>query len=636
MKSKVFLLLLSLSLINAKYLWIGNYTNQSYSLLNISFEGKNYALIKLGNNYLLWNYSSKDYVVNSTVAFNVIKGYYVNISQNLIQQQKQQILAQINSFVSGFWKSFYDCYSLLGLTSGLSCTVANWCLACTSVPSCNAYINPIPNVPGSGSGGQIFVVWASIFASDSQLQNQSITNLRNSIATLNYSNFANNIQLAQNSISLLSKVMRNMTLNGILNMSPTRYDTFGYCLPINYNRTLFSSINSSINSLASQVYTTQKIQNIANNIANSTEQIVIIPQQQKDFAKYQEQFSLINRNYTNAVANATMALKIFKFDLLQKTLNALKANFSYYNSTISNVSQAHAVLRGLINKINEESALIFGLSQNINSSLNSTLRKAFVYYADTSNASYLTKLQNISSSLASATYENAAISYMKILNYSNTLNNLLGKGFDYYIKLGIKRLFGFGRAFSRNIYLSNTISLAVYSLFIAIIAIAVAYSPIHYFNKLKKKRKIKVNLKTKRSWYTLFAIVSLIVVVIAIYFIFLGYSLTTRAPYPLFEEELSKKAMVLVATDDYYANNCASAIANKLNASLASINPANGVCNIGNQTLEQSRCLETSPTIILELSNSTKITPVSFASSYLIVQGNSTFYSLCYISKLLR
>jgi len=636
MKSRVFLLLLSLSLINAKYLWIGNYTNQSYSLLNISFEGKNYALITLGNNYLLWNYSSKDYVVNSTVAFNVIKGYYVNISQNLIQQQKQQILTQINSFVSGFWKSFYDCYSLLGLTSGLSCTVANWCLACTTVPSCNAYINPMPNVPGSGSGGKIFVIWASIFASDSQLQDQSITNLRNSIATLNYSNFANNIQTAQNSISLLSKVMRNMTLNGILNMSPTRYDTFGYCLPINYNRTLFSKINSSINSLASQVYTTQEIQNIANNIQTSTKQIVIIPQQQRDFAKYQEQFSLINRNYTNAVLNATAALKIFKFTLLQNNLNALKANYSYYNSTISNVSQAHAVLRGLINKINEESALIFGLSQNISSSLNSTLRKAFVYYADTSNASYLTKLQNISSSLASATYENAAISYMKILNYSNTLDNLLGKGFDYYIKLGIKRLFGFGRAFSRNIYLSNTISLAIYSSFVAIIAIGIAYYPIHYFKKLKKKRKIRVNLKTRRNWYTSFVIISLIVGAIAAYFIFLGYSLTVKAPYSLFEEELSKKAMVLVATDDYYANNCASAIANKLNATLASINPSTGVCSIGNQTLEQSRCLETSPTIILKLSNSTRITPVSFASSYLIVEGNSTFYSLCDISKLLR
>jgi len=636
MKSKVFLLLLSLSLINAKYLWIGNYTNQSYSLLNISFEGNNYALIKLGDNYLLWNYSSKDYVTNSAVAFEVIKGYYINVSQNLIQQQKQQILNQINSFVNGFWKSFYDCYSLLGLTSGLSCTVANRCLACTTVPSCNAYINLIPNVPGSGSGGEIFVIWASIFASDSQLQDQSITNLKNSIATLNYSNFANNIQVAQNSISLLSKVIRNMTLNGILNASPTRRDTFGYCLPINYNRTLLSKINSSINSLASQVYTTQKIQNIANNIETTTKQVVIIPQQQREFAAYYEQFSLINRNYTNAVANATMALKIFKFDLLQKTLNALKANFSYYNSTISNVSQAHTVLRGLINKINEESALVFGLSQNISTNLNSTLKKAFVYYADTSNASYLMALQNISRSLASATYENAAIAYMKILNYSTTLDQKLGKGFDYYIKLGIKRLFGFGRVFSRNIYLSNTISLAIYSSFVAIIAIGIAYYPIHYFKKLKKKRKIRVNLKTRRNWYTSFVIISLIVGAIAAYFIFLGYSLTVKAPYSLFEEELSKKAMVLVATDDYYANNCASAIANKLNATLASINLSTGVCSIGNNTVEQSRCLETSPTIILKLSNSTRITPVSFASSYLIVEGNSTFYSLCDISKLLR
>jgi hypothetical protein len=494
----------------------------------------------------------------------------------------------------------------------------------------------MPNVPGSGSGGKTFVIWASIFASDSQLQNQSITKLKSSISTLNYSNFSSNIQVAQNSISLLSKVIRNMTLNGILNVSPKRYDTFGYCLPINYNRTLLSKINSSINSLASQVYTIQKIQNIANNIETTTKQVVIIPQQKKEFAAYYEQFSLINRNYTNAVANATMALKIFKFDVLQKTLNALKANFSYYNSTISNVSQAHAVLRELINKVNEESALVFGLSQNISSSLNSTLRKAFVYYADTSNASYLTALQNISRSLPSATYENAAIAYMKILNYSSVLDQRLGKGFDYYIKLGIKRLFGFGRIFSRNIYLSNTISLAIYSSFVVIIAIAIAYYPIHYFKELKKKRKIRVNLKTRRNWYKVFAIISLIVAAIAAYFIFLGYSLTTKAPYSLFEEELSKKAMVLIATDDYYANNCASAIANKLNATLASINPGNGICSIGNNTVEQSRCLETSPTIILKLSNFTKVTPVSFASSYLIVEGNSTFYSVCDISKLLR
>jgi hypothetical protein len=222
------------------------------------------------------------------------------------------------------------------------------------------------------------------------------------------------------------------------------------------------------------------------------------------------------------------------------------------------------------------------------------------------------------------------------LNYSTTLDQKLGKGFDYYIKLGIKRLFGFGRVFSRNIYLSNTISLAIYSSFVAIIAIAIAYYPIHYFKELKKKKKIRVNLKTRRNWYTSFVIISLIVGGIAAYFIFLGYSLTVKAPYSLFEEELSKKAMVLVATDDYYANSCASAIANKLNATLASINPSTGVCSIGNQTLEQSRCLETSPTIILKLSNSTRITPVSFASSYLIVEGNSTFYSLCDISKLLR
>jgi len=636
MKSNILLLLLSLSLINAKYLWIGNYTNQSYSLLNISFEGKNYALITLKNNYyLLWNYSSKDYVTNSAVAFNVIKGYYVNISQNLIQQQKQQILNQINSFVNGYWKSFYDCYSLLGLTSGLSCTVANWCLACTSVPSCNAYINPMPNVPGSGAGGKTFVIWASIFASDSQLQNQSITNLKNSIATLNYSNFANNIQVAQNSISLISKVIRNMTLNGILNSSSKRYDTFGYCLPINYNRTLFSKINSSINSLASQIYTTQKIQNIANSIETSTKQIVIIPQQQKDFAKYQEQFSLINRNYTNAVLNATAALKIFKFTLLQNNLNALKANYSYYNSTISNVSQAHAVLRDLINKINEETPLIFALSQNISSSLNTTLKKAFVYYIDTSNSTYLSALQNISKSLVGSTYENAAIAYMEILNYSNSLNNI-GKGFDYYIKLGIKRLFGFGRIFSRNIYLSNTISLAIYSAVIIILALVIIYLPIHYFKEQRKKRVIRINAKTRRSLYVSVAIISLVVGAIAVYFIFLGYSLTVQAPYSLFEEELSKKPLVLIATSDYFANNCGLAIANKLNASLAIINFTTGVCNINNSSYSQEHCLENSPAIILELSNSTKITPVSFASSYLIVEGNSTFFSSCDLLDLLR
>ena len=636
MKSNILLLLLSLSLINAKYLWIGNYTNQSYSLLNISFEGKNYALITLKNNYyLLWNYSSKDYVTNSAVAFNVIKGYYVNISQNLIQQQKQQILNQINSFVNGYWKSFYDCYSLLGLTSGLSCTVANWCLACTTVPSCNAYINPMPNVPGSGAGGKIFVIWASIFASDSQLQNQSITKLKNSIATLNYSNFASNIQVAQNSISLLSKVIRNMTLNGILNASSTRYDTFGYCLPINYNRTLLSKINSSINSLASQVYTTQKIQNIANSIETSTKQIIIIPQQQKDFAKYQEQFSLINRNYTNAVLNATAALKIFKFTLLQNNLNALKANYSYYNSTISNVSQAHAVLRDLINKINEETPLIFALSQNISSSLNTTLKKAIVYYIDTSNSTYLSALQNISKSLVGSTYENAAIAYMEILNYSNSLNSF-GKGFDYYIKLGIKRLFGFGRIFSRNIYLSNTISLAIYSSVIIILALVIIYLPIHYFKEQRKKRVIRINAKTRRSLYVSVAIISLIVGAIAAYFIFLGYSLTVKAPYSLFEEELSKKPLVLIATSDYFANNCGLAIANKLNASLAIINFTTGVCNINNSSYSQEHCLENSPTIILELSNSTKITPVSFASSYLMVEGNSTFFSNCDLLDLLR
>jgi hypothetical protein len=237
--------------------------------------------------------------------------------------------------------------------------------------------------------------------------------------------------------------------------------------------------------------------------------------------------------------------------------------------------------------------------------------------------------------LVGSTYENAAIAYMEILNYSNSLNSF-GKGFDYYIKLGIKRLFGFGRIFSRNIYLSNTISLAIYSSVIIILALVIIYLPIHYFKEQRKKRVIRINAKTRRSLYVSVAIISLIVGAIAVYFIFLGYSLTVKAPYSLFEEELSKKPLVLIATNDYFANNCGLAIANKLNASLAVINFTTGVCNINNSSYSQEHCLENSPTIILELSNSTKITPVSFASSYLIVEGNSTFFSNCDLLDLLR
>ncbi|MGB9703637.1 MAG: hypothetical protein ACPLXS_02920 [Candidatus Micrarchaeales archaeon] len=637
MKKAIFLVLSLLSFtIASNYLWVGNYTNQSYSFFNITFEGKKYALISLQNQYLLWNYSSKNYVTNSSIAFNVIKNYYTNLSNSLIQAQKPTIIAKINSFVNGFWRSFYDCYSLLGLTSGLSCTVANWCVACTTVPSCNAYINPMPNVPGSGSGGKIFVVWASIFASDSQIQNKSIRDLINSVSSMNVSNFNSNFLIANKSIYLISRVVRNMTLNGILNMSPTRYDTFGYCLPIQYNRTLLSQINSSLYYIYSQVYTDAKIQNIAKNIETTTMQLIIIPQQKKEFALYQAQFSLINRNYTNSVLNATNALKIFRFSQLQKDLNALKLNYSYFNSTISNVSIAHSLLRSLINRVNEESSLVLNLSKNINATLNQTFKKSFVYYIESSNSTYLEKLRNISSSLPYATYENAAIAYSSILNYSSTLDNLLKNDFVFYIKKFIKSTFGFGRVFSKNIYLSNTISLAIYSIFVISIASLIIYTPIYYYKKLKKKRKIKVNAKSRRNWYTLFVLISIIVGALAIFFIFLGYTLTVKAPYALFAEELSKKALILVATNNKEANACASSIAKNLNASFALINFTSGVCSINNSTFEKEHCLKNSPTIIIQISNFTKITPVSFASSYLIIQGNSSFFSACEISRILK
>ncbi|MDE1855578.1 MAG: hypothetical protein KGH57_04675 [Candidatus Micrarchaeota archaeon] len=686
------LLLLSISLVSSAYsLSEVNSLLASYNVpgaiisslqpVDLSYSGNHYLGMYNGSYpYFIVNLTGQySLVVNTTAIYNIIKGYTLNVSLSKINfsaLHKQMLLYERSGATP-----INDCLYETGLSSGATCTVANYCASCLSIPLCKCLLTSYgcpagTTAPGGGTSG-IFGKGIITFEGQYATMNSSFNSFLGATNSINSTNVLSSLARANAAFANITNLTHSIFLNPIFppnsNVTPNQVagcssytnqsiapwycSALGYCENVNYNYTRLAYISNLLANINKQPLSNTQIFSLAFNVS-ANESTYAYPILSK------ERLAALNKTLNKtvpgygALVNASVSLLGHVVNVtLRNQLNALMSN--YVNVTTNyfyaNLSKANITLSTQYSAVQATySSLNASYTDIVDGARNNTARVIELQLSSSSTSSAITDLALAQLAL------NSQISAGGLTNLSlldKQVDALSVKAMQYStspltfteIARGTDSPFIRGLASTLGLSYAGAVGLApllgsILSLIIGIVIVVALFFMRSY---LGLHHKLRTDRRTAQNWRRIFLGLG---VIVFIYFI-VTYSLlqgaSASAPFSAFQSAYRSASYAVVAingTPTISEVTCASkisavAVAGNKTAVVAGFK--NGICAVGNTTSTVDSCMNfyakaNIPVIVLTNSSSSSLGIYSLYGTVLRVSGNSTVMNDCYVSLLLN
>lgn len=648
--------------------------------VNLTYAGRQYLVMYNASNPLFVVNLTGAYsmVLNATSIYGIISNY--TLTTSFRQINFSALNRQMHLYVNSSASSLNDCLVETGLSSGATCTVANYCASCIFVPLCKCLLIgsgcPTGTKPPGGGVNGIFGRGIIKFENQYIALNASLGQFFGATANVNINNVLQNTAQLSSAFLNISSITRSIFLNPIFpptanvtpnliagcssyvnqTIAPWYCSALGYCSSINYNYTRLAYISSLLSGIKSLPLSNSQVFQIAYNVSNG-ESVYAYPILSKQ--RLAQLNAILNNtipgyaalvNRTSAllghISNATLQndLKAIRGNYNNVTANYFNANFTRANATLA---LQYAALSNDYAKLNNTYAAVLGYAAN-----NTAKIIALQLYSGTT-----TKLSDIAlaelalnSQISSGAISNVSGINLQLMALAQQLSQFstspltlteFARSVDAPFIRSLASALGLGYP--------NAVALAplLGSLLPLIIGAVVLVALFFFRYYMTLHHKLAVNKRTAENWRVVFvaAVVAVFLYTVATYALLSGAS--TLAPFSAFQGAYRASPSVVVAvngTPTLSEYTCASrisaqALLQNKKAVIASI--SSGLCRVGNSTSTASSCLSfyansNIPVIMLTNSTHSSIGLYSLYGTILSIWGNGTVMNSCYVSLLTR
>jgi hypothetical protein len=633
-----------------------------------------------GNLDFLVNVSSSSYslVLNSTAVFNIIRNY--TISTILNKTNFGVLSVKMHRYENSSSGLLDECFDLTGLSNGDTCTLANYCESCLTVPICKCdltgYGCPAGSTPPGGGAGGIFGTGIMQFESDYNMLNASFGIFYSSISSISKDNAATNIARIDNAFANISNITINFYKNVLFppsaNVTPdmlagcSNYisqtnapwfcNEVGYCESLSYNYTLLASIQAQLNAINMLPLSNTQILQLAQNTTKAELDYAYPVLSNQKLTVLDAMLNASLPNYKTLVNNSVVLLSHVNNGTLMRDLLILESNYSntvknYFSLNLTQANRTLAVEFANLSKV--YSVLNSSYSSVLSIAENNTAKILELQLSNSGGSQDLGNLAfaelALNSEITASNITNTTAIGGKLSALSSRLSGYSASPITFAeIARGIDGAFIRVIAKSFNLSYQGGVSLApiIGSLLSLIIGAILVLIIVIFRSNLKRNRKLVVNPKTAKNWRSVFIFLILCVVLyVEITYSLLSYA-STFAPFGAFKNVYSSSSSLVVAINgtptagEYVCTTKINAQAQKEGKTVELVQFSNGSCKAGNTTLSTDSCLnsyaETNiPVIVLSYSSQDKLNLYSLYGTVLSASGNDTVMSSCYVSLFL-
>jgi hypothetical protein len=514
--------------------FLSQYLNQS-AITNATFYNQSvgsysYIIMELSNGQII--------VVNSTHGFSVVLNTstaYSALHPYLLEKYypNSTITAQLNRDLSSFQRTsnppLNDCLVETGLSTA-TCTIANACYSCLTVPNCNDAMLQ--------TGGPTGVLGTAIvnFSQSYKQLNYSYSAYRAAVSNITVNNTYQDLLVLQDAIQNISAASSTMPHNPLFPLpqgfnpstlagcpavpipsSPWYCKSLGYCEYLNFNSTALYDMQAIVTNLLSKPVSNASIMAYAINstiAAKAFVQPIEVKAMISVLAEFYPEYNTTVLNVASLLAsfhNTSLSAQLAKlqntFGMLQSY--NLKMNASQYNKTLSaefsNLSSEYASLNSkysvLRSDVRNTTAIV--LSKELDYQIEPPKLAAVAYLQQRLNS-------RIVSGINSSQYSNISSTLQQIRSQVNGIGTpismpALVKSVDGGIITGI--IAGSTQSIPSK-EAAAPLYAAIISLIIAIVLIIAFY--FMTFHRFSKKQRLHLTHGAKRAWIFLFVILALL------------------------------------------------------------------------------------------------------------------------------
>ncbi len=668
------------------YAFLGAYISHSAintsTYHNASIGNDTYVIMRLsGNpNYFIINTTNGHYsfVIGNATAYSVLRPFAL-----VRFYPSNSTLSKLRSYMVSYQQtaassSLSDCLEETGLSTGLTCTLANGCASCQTVPVCRKFLaatntynaSTSPTTPTVASN--LAVTSISNFSTAYSSLNSSYNSYFSVLSGINYNNSYQTLLLLSDVVQRISNISTYLPRNPIFpvpaGFSPSNFSTcttyvtskapwycnsVGYCRSVTFNSTTLYSIRTTLTNLLQAPISNQSIKALSYN-ATAQAFSFLRPDLQASLS------AVIAANYGRynaTIANATTLLSTYHNSSLANAIAALQGTFSNlvgYNFRInastynSSLSSEFSNLSVVYIPLAAEYAKLKAMSTN-NTAL--VLQRELEYQSEPASlASLAYSQQSVNDLLASGINSSQYASVYAQL--SSIKAGLDGIGAPISMPAVVKGIDG-GIVSSilagSNAPLPSKLAAAplyvfLITLLIAILAIIVIYFATYHH--LKRKQRLHLHKAAKRAWILLFAV--LFIIAIAFSYLTSAYAAQANTFLPIdgFAAQLASHHSVAIA----YNGTAAAANASiqqctaAMNSTLSGMNKTVRTLTIQNYTCTGSQspyCLDQllasgTPVIVVSQSPISYVTYKGMYGQALYAGGEAVSGSQCYLNGILK
>jgi hypothetical protein len=685
LKYLVLLAILAVSVSAASYSSVLAKYNVSSSVTSIlvpvslQFKGANYTLLYLhGNPYLLANDTNGTLVFSSNTAYAVAGNYLTTNALN--SPYIHEAYVQMQNYEASSASSINDCVyetGLAGTTGGNTCTDANYCASCGTIPICKKALLKTGGPTGIlGQGIMQFEAQYSNLTSDyatfyssteyinSSNAQSSITNMNNAFLGIKaitekiYQNpiFPPTANLTASSYSQCN-IPGNIGLSSNLSSSsgPWYCNAVGFCAATTYNYSALNSISSLLSRIASLPISNAAVTTIAGNLSNTAYSYykpILYRQKSVVYAHILNTtlfgYGKLVNNSLNLSAHISNSTFVGALSALQKSYANLTSDYVNLNLTTYNKTLA-SQMSSFTNQYKTVNATYSSIKKLSESNTQLILTYQLDSNSQPSQLSALAFSEYSINNQIDSKISNTKATYSQLQSINQSLHTMSAQA---PILPGITRTFDSGIVTSIEAGMSAPYAIKVasapayatlISLIICLVLLAILFV---FYMRLNKKHHISANPEARRNWRIIFAVAILLIIIDLAATYSSAMQASSFAPASSFASAVNSAKTVLIINNGTSTGitNCSKQLSTALSsegktASVVSIS-STGLCTINGFVGNESSCIdhaavESYPAIVLSNGNSSSINTYSFYGTALFVSGSDSFLNQCIPAQLI-
>ena len=646
----------------------------------LQFKGANYTLFYLhGNPYLLANDTNGTLVFSSNTAYAVAGNYLVSNALN--SPYIHDAYVQMQNYEASSASSINDCVQETGLAAGSTgantCTNANYCASCGTIPVCKKVLSGTGGPLGPfGQGIMEFEAQYSNLTSDyatfySSTEYINASNAQTSITSMNsafsgikaitekiYQNpiFPPTANLTASSYAQCN-IPGNIGLNSNLasNSGPWYCNAVGFCGATTYNYSALNSISSILSNISSLPISNAAVTAIAGNLSNTAYSYykpILYKQKSVVYAHILNTtlfgYGKLVNNSLNLSAHISNSTFVNALSTLQKSYANLSSdyvnlNLTVYNKTIASEMSSLASQYKTVNatyssikKLSESNTQII-LTYQLNSNSQPSQLSALAFSEYGINSQVSSKVSNTKATYSQLQSINQSLHAMSV---QAPLLPEIARASDSGIVTSIEA--GMSAPYAIKVASASSYATLI-SLIICLVLLEILFV---IYMRLNRKHHITAKPEARRNWRIIFAVAVILIILDVAATYSSAMQASAFAPASSFAAAVNSAKTVLIINNGTSAGitNCSKQISNALSsegktASVVSIS-STGLCTINGFVGNESSCLdhaavESYPAIVLSNGNSSSIHAYSFYGSALFVSGSDSFLNQCIPAQLI-